>query len=269
MLSKKRDRRSLADTPDHGRGASALVGLRGAVAPELRGVVLLPDGRDGRADFVGADALVEHATRVAAGRRDAAQLAVLHRRLADPVDARVAADAVVRRVDHDALVVLVRRVLVDPVRVEQAQAAELAPGALLREVAVLALGLQVGDALVLRLTVGETLRHRLLAVSAADADAVDDEALLRLVAQAARLVRASRARGAVDGGQVAPLPVAHAQQEAQHVGLLLLVHLLHVLVAPHPELTSSPPACYTHNDEPRGTVQSEPEWDDQFSLSPE
>ncbi len=235
MLSEKRGRWSLADTPDHGRLASPLVGLRRAVAAEARGVVLLPDGRDGRAELVGADALVEHAARVAAGRRDAAQLAVLHRRGADPVDARVAADGVVGRVHHDDLVVLVRGVLVDPVRVEQAQAAELAAGALLRDVAVAALRLEVGDALVLRLTVGQTLGHRLLAASAADTHAVDDKALLGLVPQAARLIRARRAARAVDGGQVAPLPVPHAQQEAQHVRLLLLVHLLHVLVATHRE----------------------------------
>jgi hypothetical protein len=42
-------------------------------------------------------------------------------RLNNPVDARVAADGLVLRVDEDDLVVLERRVLVNPVRVEHAQ----------------------------------------------------------------------------------------------------------------------------------------------------
>lgn len=41
----------------------------------------------------------------------AAELSVLHDRLGDPVDARVPADDLVVGVDHDHLVVLVRRVL--------------------------------------------------------------------------------------------------------------------------------------------------------------
>jgi hypothetical protein len=41
--------------------------------------------------------------------------------LDDPVDAGVVADGLVLRVDEDDLKVLVRRVLVDPVRVEHAQ----------------------------------------------------------------------------------------------------------------------------------------------------
>ena len=50
-------------------------------------------------------------TSVAAGSGEAAKLALLHDRLGDPVDARVAADRRVRRVDEDNLVVLVRGIL--------------------------------------------------------------------------------------------------------------------------------------------------------------
>lgn len=42
-------------------------------------------------------------------------------RLDDPVDAGIAADGLVLRVDKDDLVVLVGRVLVDPVRVEDTE----------------------------------------------------------------------------------------------------------------------------------------------------
>ncbi len=73
------------------------------------------------------------------------------------------------------------------------------------------------------------LVHWLLAAAAAYAYAIDYVALLGLVAHAARLVRARRASEPHDPGQLAVLPAAHAQQEPQHVALLPLVQLLHIL----------------------------------------
>jgi hypothetical protein len=66
--------------------------------------------------LVEAVPLVEAATLLAGGGK-ATRLAVLVHRGHDPVDAWVLADGLVLRVDEDDLVVLVRRVLVDPVRV--------------------------------------------------------------------------------------------------------------------------------------------------------
>lgn len=54
-------------------------------------------------------------------------------------------------------------------------------------------------------TVGGTLGDGLLAATAADAHTVDDIALLGLVTEAAGLVRARRARGAVDDVQLTEL----------------------------------------------------------------
>lgn len=54
-------------------------------------------------------------------------------------------------------------------------------------------------------TVGGALWHWSLAATAADADTVDDIALLGLVSQAAGLVGAGWARGAVDDVQLAEL----------------------------------------------------------------
>jgi len=54
-------------------------------------------------------------------------------------------------------------------------------------------------------TIGGTLRDGALAATTADADAVDDIALLGLVSEAAGLVGARRARGAVDDVQLTEL----------------------------------------------------------------
>ena len=77
-----------------------------------------------------AVALVE-ATGALAGAGEAAGLAVLVDGVDDPVDARIPADSLVLGVDQDDLVVLVGRVLVDPVRVEDAQVGAPAADALL------------------------------------------------------------------------------------------------------------------------------------------
>ncbi|KAJ8579100.1 hypothetical protein ON010_g97 [Phytophthora cinnamomi] len=120
-------------------------------------------------------------------RREATLLAALVHGVGDPVDARVATDDLVRVVHHDDLEVLVRGVLVDPVRVEHAQVRELVAGALLGHRAQVALELELVDTVVLGLTVHDTLRVRALAATATHGDAHDHVALLGLVAEAASL----------------------------------------------------------------------------------
>lgn len=132
-------------------------------------------------------AAVPQAAELLARGRQAAQLAVLVHGLRDPVDPRVLADRLVGGVDEDDLEVLVRRVLVDPVRVEHAEAGQAAPGALLSNGAQVARRLELRDTLVNGLAVDDALVDGLLAPAAADADAVDDVALLGLVAHPAGL----------------------------------------------------------------------------------
>merc|ERR1712130_399097 len=87
------------------------------VSPQAEGVVLLPHLSPAAAGVVELVALVL-ATALLAGSGKTTALAVLVDRVDDPVDAGVAADGLVHRVDADDLVVLVRTVLVDPVAVE-------------------------------------------------------------------------------------------------------------------------------------------------------
>lgn len=101
-----------------------------AVAPQGQGVVPLPGLPAAGRGLVVTVALVETA-RLLAGGGEAAGLAVLVHRVDDPVDAGVAADRLVLGVDEDDLVVLVGRVLVDPVRVEDAQVGAAAANTLL------------------------------------------------------------------------------------------------------------------------------------------
>ena len=123
----------------------------------------------------------------------------------DPVDARVAADSLVLRVDEDDLEVLVGRVLVDPVGVEDTEVGAATADTLLSGGLERALVLQLANTLVGGLAVCDTLGHRSLSATTTNTDAVDDEALLGLVTQTAGLVRAAGARGAVDDVQLAKL----------------------------------------------------------------
>lgn len=151
-------------------------------------------------------------------------------RVDNPVDTRVLADRVVLRVDENDLKVLVRGVLVDPVRVEHAKVGANATDALLGDGAKVALELETLDTLVHGLAVDDPLLVGALAAAAAHADAVDHVALLGLVTQAARLVRARRTRHARHHVLLAVLPAPNAQKEAHGIRLLLLVELLEVLV---------------------------------------
>jgi len=101
-----------------------------------------------------AVALVE-TTRLLAGGREAAGLAVLVDGVDDPVDAGVLADGLVLGVDEDDLVILVGRVLVDPVRVEDAQIGAAAADTLLGRGLEGALVLELVDTLVGGLACGQ------------------------------------------------------------------------------------------------------------------
>ena len=118
----------------------------------------------------------------------------------DPVDAGVAADGLVLGVHQDDLVILVRRVLVHPVRVQHAKASQLATGTLFCLCLQVAHPLELVDPLILGLPVHDALGVGALAPSPSNGDTVDDEALLGLVAEAVSLVCARGAVHLVDLG---------------------------------------------------------------------
>lgn len=126
-------------------------------------------------------------------------------RVADPVDAGVATDGLVLGVDTDDLEVLVGRVLVDPVGVQDTQVGAAAANTLLSSSTEGTLVLELVDTLVGGLAVGGTLGGRALATTAADTDTVDDVTLLGLVTETASLVGTRGARSTVDGVQLAEL----------------------------------------------------------------
>jgi hypothetical protein len=80
--------------------------------------------------LVVAVTLVE-TTRLLSGRGEAPGFAVLVNGLHDPVDARIDADCFVLGVHEDNLEILVGRVLVDPVRIQDSEIATAAPDSLL------------------------------------------------------------------------------------------------------------------------------------------
>ncbi len=63
---------------------------------------------------------------------EATKLAMLHDRLGDPVDLGVAANSLVEGIDHDDLEVLVRRILTDPVRAQDAESLKTTSNTFLR-----------------------------------------------------------------------------------------------------------------------------------------
>merc|ERR1719291_60786 len=212
---------ALCHSDPHLRSHSCRYNSSSAPTAEPHEVVALVRRTCGWPDLRRTLALHQHAARLPAGRGQAAQLTVLHHGLADPIDAGVVADRLVIRVHHDHLEPLVRRILRHPIGIQHTQAAALAAHPLLRDAAEVARGLVLVDALVARLPVDDALGHARLAVTALDAGAVDEVALLRLVAHLARLVGARRPRAPVDRGELPELPVAEPGEEAEDVRLLL------------------------------------------------
>lgn len=111
-------------------------------------------------------------------------------------------------VNEDNLEILVNTVLVDPVRVQDSEVSASASNTLFSGTPQASLGLELGNTLVDGLAVGGTLGDVLLPVTAADANTVDNIALLGLVAETTGLVGARGTRGTVDDVQLTVLPAA-------------------------------------------------------------
>ena len=178
-------------------------------------------------------ATLAQATAGAASGGQAAQLTVLLHGLADPVDAGIVLDGSMLGVHQDHLKVLVGGIGVDPVGVQHTQVGAAAADTLLGDRAQVASKLQLVDAMVLGLSVHNSLGVGALASATAHGNAVHDVALLGLVAQRASLLGASGAVHTHHVGQLTVLPCAHAQQKAEHIALLLAPDLLHVSVSTH------------------------------------
>jgi len=172
-------------------------------------------------------------TVLLSSRGKTTSLATLVNGVADPVDAGIATDRLVVRVDEDDFKVLVDTVLVDPVRVQNSESSTSTSDTFFGGRTERTLELEVVDTLVGGLTERSTLVDGLFAVTAANTDTVDDVTLLGLVTETASLVGAGRPRGAVADVELSVLPAANAEQESEDVRLLALVKLRDVLVRSH------------------------------------
>ena len=113
-------------------------------------------------------------------------------RVDNPVDTGVVSDGGVVGINQDNLVILVSRILVDPVTVEYPQVGTCSAGTLLCYTAQVAHKFKLGDTLVLGLTVHDTLVIGSLATTTTDGATIDNITLLCLVAQLVCLVGTSR-----------------------------------------------------------------------------
>jgi hypothetical protein len=138
--------------------------------------------------------------------------------LDNPVDTGIAADSLVLGIDENDLVVLVGRVLVDPVGIEDTEVGTAAADTLFSGGSERALVLELVHTLVRRLacvqsrvsvgsvatssepflTICSTLWHWSLAASTANADTIDNVSLLGLVSEPAGFVRSRRTRSTVN-----------------------------------------------------------------------
>ena len=147
ILFHARQSINLKDSTRRPRHHATPSALHLPVAPEREGVVPLP-GLPATSGGVVVLVTTAETTALLAGGGETTRLAMLVDGVDDPVDAGIAADGLVLGVDKDDLVVLVGRVLVDPVGVENAQVGAAATDTLLSGALEGALVLELVDTLV-------------------------------------------------------------------------------------------------------------------------
>ena len=181
-------------------------------------------------DAGGEVTLDTEATGLLTSRSDAVELTVLVNTSNNPVDTGIAADGLVRRINHDNLEVLESSILSNPERVEDTEVTAALSSTLLSNATEGASSLDTLDTLVDGLTVDDTLGVLTLGGTTGDTDTVEDIALLGLVAHAASLIGASSLAALHDRGELAVLPGTETRDEAHDIGLLLSPKLFKILV---------------------------------------
>ena len=205
-----------------------------SVSPELLGVPVLPVGSARWSLLHGLVSSLVHASGLLAGGGETAELSMVVLGGDDPVDTWVASDGLVGWVHEDDLKELEAGILTNPVGVEDAHVAAFTGDALFSDRLVSALGLDLLYATgVSGLTEDLTLGDVSLAATSADADTVDDVALLGLVTYLSSLISAGRSGALVDDGKLTELPGADSHDESADIALLLSPKLFEVFVCSH------------------------------------
>jgi len=180
--------------------------------------------------------LLAESTSLASSAGKSTHFAVLVDGVDDPVDTGVVADLLVVGVDTDDFVVFHGRVLVDPVRVENAKVGVSASGLLFGDGLKIALELKVVDTLMLGLTENHTSVVLSLTSSTSDTGTDDNVSLLGLVTETVGLVGTGRAVAGKDVGSLTVFPSADTHQESEGIRLLVSPQLFHIFVGTHLEL---------------------------------
>lgn len=168
-----------------------------------------------------------------ASRSEAPSFSMLVHRPGDPVVSGVASNGLVLRVYQNDFVVLVGRVLVDPVRIENSQIRSSSANSFLSSGSQRSLVLELVDTHVGGLTVGGSLGYRSLSSSSSDSDSVNDKSLLGLVTKSSSLVGSRRSRSSVNNIQLSVFPASHSVQESKNIRLFVSRDFFQIFVGSH------------------------------------
>lgn len=203
-----------------------------SVSPQGQGVVSLP-GLSSAGLGVGVSVTLVDTSGLLTSGSQTSSLTVLVDWVTDPVVTSISSDSLVGWVDKDNFEVLVSRVLVNPVGVQNSQVGSTTTNSLFGSSSQGSLVLQLVDTLVGWLTVSSTLWNRSLSVTTSNSDTVDDETLLGLVTHSSSLVWSRWSGGSVDNVLLSVFPDSDSLQESQNIRLLLSLKLFQILVGTH------------------------------------
>jgi len=204
------------------------------VSLEAESVVALPRSSERSSNnSIGTVSGLAKTTSLASGTGESAAFAVFVDRVDDPVDARIVADLLVGRINHDDFIVFHSSVLVDPVRVQNTQVAVAASSLLFGHRLKVTFELELVDTLVLWLTKDHTTVILSLASSTSDTGTDNNESLLGLVSQTVSLLGTGRSVACQNVGTLTVFPSTDTHQESEGIRLLVAPKLFHILVCTH------------------------------------
>ena len=176
------------------------------VTEEGKGIATLPVLTTGRALNLVVKMTLTDTARLATSRGETTAFTMFHGGSTDPVVTGITTDGLVRRIDKDDFKVFEGGVLVDPVRIEDAQVGTLTTDTLFSNATEGTSGFELVNTVSGGFTHDLTLADLLLAASTTDTNTENDNSLLGFVSQTAGLIRAAGAAGTVNNVQLTIFP---------------------------------------------------------------
>ena len=193
------------------------------VSSQRQGVAFFPVRTSRRTlNFIRFVSTLTQSSGLTSGTREATFLTSFVRGVHNPINSGITTNDLVRMINENDFKIFVRRVLVDPIRIEEAKIRESRTSTFLGHRSQVTTEFQLVNTVMLGFTIHNAFSIWAFATTTTNGHAHDDIALFGFEPETTGFVRSGRTMETMDGGELSVFPSTNTEEKSQHVRLFLL-----------------------------------------------